>query len=185
MEGLEKELKILKLKALGIVNNNLLYKYCSEVHKMFSKLYNIFDKVNSILFWLILVSFTLIILIVNYTNINKTPFIIIISLLLCSIAIIFIYPIIAVFFQLKIWLEFKNINLLTIKSVCTFFLRSAETFVIIVSFAISLYIFIKIIILKLVIGHIEDISLPDSLIDKYISPITLIFICSIPLFTLA
>lgn len=137
LDSLEQQLEKTKSENLGKVANDFWYKYRSEVHKIYSRYYDIiFNNINNFLFWSVLISFVSLLWVVSYTNINKFPFIILIRLIFWSGAGIFIFPFITVFFQLKIYLQFKNprnfIKILI--SIANFLDQSLTTFIIKFSF---------------------------------------------------
>lgn len=99
-KSLKQQIEKVKLENLGNVKNDLWFKYRSEVHKIFGRIYDVISKYHKI-FWLMIVSFIISIFIINYTSsINKIPFLVIIILFFLDVLLIY-FHLFLYFFSLK------------------------------------------------------------------------------------
>lgn len=161
VERLEQQLEKIKSENLGSVKNNLWFKYRSEVHKKFSKINYPVKKLNDLLFWSILISFILILMLAHYTN-NFFCYD------LDSINIIYsIYFYISFYcciFQLRIYRQLrkpKNFIKILI-SFGKFLEQSLTTFIIKFGFPLTLSIVIKILLLNILRSKVIELP-PDEL----------------------
>lgn len=158
-KSLKQQIEKVKLENLGNVKNDLWFKYRSEVHKIFGRIYDVISKYHKI-FWLMIVSFIISIFIINYTSsINKIPFLVIIILIFFFGCFTYIFPLIFVLFQLKIYLQLKNPKnfILILKPTIKFLYKSLTTFVFISGFPLTLYLFMRIYILYVLGNKIDNV----------------------------